>query len=224
MNRTQASRSGWAYGRAAVAIRQARPEQDLPALSDFFAGLSTHTRYLRFFGPVTPGAALLRTLAGCADNVDALVAVRGGVIVGHAMAVDRRPKDPRGTRVTDIGVVVDDAWQGRGVGAALMRAIVTGAQARGVTVLEMDVLDGNRQVLAMVTGHWPARAGRPHPGRSGHPGPAAAGQRDPGGGRAASGPRVRPPGMASTAESGVVERHGRRHLRRHRRVACARTP
>ena len=154
MNRTQAPGPGWPEGRAAVAIRQVRPEQDLPALSDFFAGLSTHSRYLRFFGPVTPGAALLRTLAGCAGNVDALVAVRGGVIVGHAMAVDRA--DPPGTRVTDIGVVVDDTWQGRGVGAALMRAIVTGAQARGVAVLEMDVLDGNRQVLAMVTGHWPA--------------------------------------------------------------------
>jgi GNAT superfamily N-acetyltransferase len=157
VNRTQASRCGWPYGRAAVAIRQVHPEQDLPALGDFFAGLSAQSRYLRFFGPVIPGAALLRTLAGCAGNVDALVAVRGGAIVGHAMAVDRtEPKDRRDTRVTDIGVVVDDAWQGRGVGAALMRAIVTGAQARGVTVLEMDVLDGNRQVLAMVTGHWPA--------------------------------------------------------------------
>ena len=157
MNRTQASRCGWPYGRAAVAIRQVHPELDLPALGDFFAGLSAHSRYLRFFGPVIPGAALLRTLAGCAGNVDALVAVRGRVIVGHAMAVDRtEAKDRQDTRVTDIGVVVDDAWQGRGVGAALMRAIVTGAQARGVTVLEMDVLDGNRQVLAMVTGHWPA--------------------------------------------------------------------
>jgi GNAT superfamily N-acetyltransferase len=154
VNRTQASRCGWPYGRAAVAIRQVHPEQDLPALGDFFAGLSANSRYLRFFGPVIPGAALLRTLAGCAGNVDALAAVRSGVIVGHAMAVDR--PDPRGTWVTDIGVVVDDAWQGRGVGAALMRAIVTGAQARGVSVLEMDVLDGNRQVLAMVTGHWPA--------------------------------------------------------------------
>jgi len=153
VNRTQAPRWGWTGGRAAVAIRQARPE-DLPSLSDFFAGLSAHTRYLRFFGPVAPGAALLRTLAGLADNIDALVAVRGGVIVGHAMAVDR--DEPRGTRVTDIGLVVHDAWQGRGVGSALMRALVTGAQARGVSTLEMDVLDGNRQVLAMITGHWPA--------------------------------------------------------------------
>ena len=153
MYRTQAHGSGWADGRAAVAIRQAGPE-DLPALGDFFARLSAHTRYLRFFGPVRPGAALLRTLAGCPDNVDALVAVRGGVIVGHAMAVDRA--GPSGTRVTDIGMVVSDAWQRRGVGSALMRALVTGAQARGVTTLEMDVLDGNRQVLDMVTGHWPA--------------------------------------------------------------------
>jgi GNAT superfamily N-acetyltransferase len=158
VSRTQARGSGWS--RTAVVIRQVCPAEDLPALSDFFARLSMHTRYLRFFGPVRPGAALLRTLAGCADNVDALVAVRGGLIVGHAMAVDRtelqdpaRPLDPR---AADIGVVVDDAWQGRGVGAALMRAIVTGAQARGVTTLEMDVLDGNHRVRDMVTGHWPA--------------------------------------------------------------------
>jgi GNAT superfamily N-acetyltransferase len=156
VNRTQARGLGWADGRAAVAIRQADPD-DMPALSDFFAGLSAHTRHLRFFGPVTPGADLLRTLSGCPDNVDALVAVRAGVIVGHAMAVDRvDPAGSRGTRVTDIGVVVNDAWQGRGVGSALMRALVTGAQARGVTALEMDVLGGNRQVLTMITGHWPA--------------------------------------------------------------------
>jgi GNAT superfamily N-acetyltransferase len=155
VSRTQARGSGW--GRAAVAIRQVRPPEDLPALSDFFARLSVHTRYLRFFGPVRPGAALLQTLAGCADNIDALIAVRAGLIVGHAMAVDRSDaRRPLGPWAADIGVVVDDAWQGQGVGAALMRAIVTGAQARGVTMLEMDVLDANHRVLDMVTGHWPA--------------------------------------------------------------------
>jgi GNAT superfamily N-acetyltransferase len=150
VERTQTS---WPGGRAAAAIRPAH-RADLAALSDFFAGLSAQTRYLRFFGPITPSPALLQQLCGLADTIDAVIAVRGGVIVGHAMAADRT--DPGGARVTDIGVVVADAWQGRGLGSALMRALVTGVQARGVTLLEMDVLDGNRQVLDMITSHWPA--------------------------------------------------------------------
>jgi GNAT superfamily N-acetyltransferase len=150
MKRTQIA---WTDGRATAAIRPSR-EADLAALGDFFAGLSLQTRYLRFFGPVTPGPAMLRSLAGCADTIDAVIAVRGGVIVGHAMAVDRI--DPGEPRVTDIGVVVADDWQGRGLGSALMRAVVTEAQARGVTLLEMDVLGHNRQVLDMITSHWPA--------------------------------------------------------------------
>ena len=53
-------------------------------------------------------------------------------------------------------MVVADAWQGRGVGAALMRALVRRAQARGVTGVSMDVLPSNRAVLAMITSHWAA--------------------------------------------------------------------
>ena len=52
-------------------------------------------------------------------------------------------------------MVVADAWQRRGVGAALMRALIIRAQARGVTSLVMDVLPGNRRVLAMIIAHWP---------------------------------------------------------------------
>jgi GNAT superfamily N-acetyltransferase len=54
--------------------------------------------------------------------------------------------------------VVADAWQRRGVGAALMRALIARAQAQGVTALAMDVLPGNRRVLAMILGHWPDAA------------------------------------------------------------------
>ena len=150
MNRTQL---GQADGRATASIRPVCPA-DLAALSDFFAGLSAETRYLRFFGPVTPTPALLHLLSGGDAHVHALVAVRHGVIVGHAMAADQT--GPRGSSVTDIGVVVADAWQGRGLGAALVRALVAGAQARGVTFVVMDVLHANPQVLAMITGHWPA--------------------------------------------------------------------
>lgn len=127
---------------------------DLTSLREFFAGLSLQTRFLRFFAPVAPGPAMLRRLAGDAGQVDAVIAICGEVIIGHAMAVDQDGQ--AGNRLSDIGVVVADAWQRQGVGAALMRALITRAQARGVTSIAMDVLHGNRRVLAMIMSHWPA--------------------------------------------------------------------
>lgn len=153
MNRTQVS-----------LIRPVTPA-DEAVLHDFFAALSVESRYLRFFAPVTPSCGLLDLMAGKPAHVDAIVAVADGVIVGHAMAADRpvpgdpgHPGRPGGPRVTDVGVVVADPWQRRGVGAALMRALIGRAQARGVTALAMDVLPGNRRVLAMIAGHWPEAA------------------------------------------------------------------
>jgi L-amino acid N-acyltransferase YncA len=151
VNGTQIAR---APGRAAE-IRRAQ-SSDLAALCDFFAGLSARTRSRRFFAPVTPTSAMLRYLSGGTGNVDAVVAIAGGGIVGHAMAADRAGSD--GDSITEIGVVVADAWHGLGVGSALVRALIASAQARGVTSLTMDVLPGNRQVLAMILGHW-AEAG-----------------------------------------------------------------
>ena len=177
MNRTQ---GGDPPARVTPTIR--RPDSaDLAALTCFFAGLSIQTRVQRFFAPVWPTTALIRLACGWADDraggenraggsnargraghTDALVATVGGVIIGHAMAADRpagQPADPGAGppgQVTEIGVVVADAWQGQGVGSALVRALVSRARARGVTSLTMDVLPGNRDVLAMIAGHWAA--------------------------------------------------------------------
>jgi GNAT superfamily N-acetyltransferase len=147
-----AGRTGGRDGGRAIAIRPVRPE-DLAELGGFFAGLSVESRYLRFFAPVTPAHGLLDLLAGRHPRVDAIVAVADGVIIGHAMAADGRDG-----QATDVGMVVADAWQRRGVGAALMRALVARARARGVMSLAMDVLPGNRRVLAMILAHWPDAA------------------------------------------------------------------
>jgi ribosomal protein S18 acetylase RimI-like enzyme len=169
VSRTQVSRptgqsTGHAAIRAAGRAAAIRPvtAADETVLSDFFAALSVESRYLRFFAPVTPSCGLLDLMVGKPAHVDAIVAVADGVIVGHAMAADRpaprgpgNPGRPGGPRATDVGVVVADAWQRGGVGAALMRALIGRAQARGVTALAMDVLPGNRRVLAMIAGHWP---------------------------------------------------------------------
>ena len=156
-------------------IRAASPG-DLAGLGDFFAGLSVETRVRRFFAAITPSRAMLARLSGAADTgasraagapraagdtgaCEVIVAIAGRVIVGHAMAVDRTAGN--GERITDIGVVVADAWQRQGVGAALVRALLAGARARGATWLTMDVLPGNQPVLAMIADHWaPAHAER----------------------------------------------------------------
>jgi ribosomal protein S18 acetylase RimI-like enzyme len=140
-------------GRTAATIRPARTA-DLPALADFFAGLSLEARYLRFFAPTTPNPDLLNVLCGNAGAIDAVLAARDAAIIGHAMAADRF--GPGGARETDIGVVVADDWQGQGVGSALVRAVLTRAQARGVTSVTMEVLHGNHRVLTMIADHWPA--------------------------------------------------------------------
>lgn len=139
-----------------VAVASIRPARaaDLPALGDFFTGLSVQSRYLRFFSPITPGPALLEVLCGGCGTTDAVLATRGDAIIGHAMAADR--PGPDGALTTDFGVVVADAWQRQGVGSALMLAVIAGAQVRGVASVAMDVLPGNNAVAAMIKSLWPA--------------------------------------------------------------------
>jgi ribosomal protein S18 acetylase RimI-like enzyme len=138
--------------RSPVPIRRAHLA-DREAIRTFFAGLSARTRYLRFFAALTMTPAMLRVLSG-GDNADAVVATGQGVIIGHGIAADR--VGPGGTTITEIGVVVADASQGRGVGSALVRALISAAQARGAAIVAMEVLPGNQRVLAMIASHWPA--------------------------------------------------------------------
>ena len=140
----------WPGGR--ILIRQAG-DGDLGGLRQFLAGLSLRTRHLRFFAGAPASAAMLRVLAGQRPGADALVAIGNGEIIGHAMAVDTA--GPPGAAATEIGVVVADDWQGRGVGSGLIRALASRARARGATTLVMDVMAENRRVLTMIAGRWP---------------------------------------------------------------------
>ncbi len=126
---------------------------DREAGGDFFAGLAPRTRYLRFFGALTMSPAMLRVLSG-GGNADAVVASCHGEIIGHGMATDQ--VSPAGGTAIEIGVVVADAWQGQGIGSALVRTLIGAARARDATIVAMDVLHANHQVLAMIASHWPA--------------------------------------------------------------------
>ena len=129
---------------------RAASEPDVAAITSFISGLSLRSRYLRFFTGAGPSSAVIRLLAGT-GGADVLVATCDGAVVGHAIAVE----DPGPPVLADVGVVVADEWQGRGLGSALLRALVARAGARGVTGLTMSVLPENRRVLAMISDHWP---------------------------------------------------------------------
>jgi GNAT superfamily N-acetyltransferase len=140
-------------GRVDFEIREAR-SADHPALREFLTGLSPRVRYLRFFSGAPPtSGAMLRILTGGSGCTDALVATENSVIIGHAMASDGTGHG--GSRRTEIGVVVADGRRGMGVGSALVRGLLARAQERGATVLVMEVLAENQQVITMITDHWP---------------------------------------------------------------------
>ncbi len=147
MSRTQLA----AGTRSDVRIRTAVAE-DCEAISSFLTGLSLRTRFLRFFAPASPPSpSLLRGLCGTTGS-DVLLATEDDAIVGHAMAVDI--DGPDGSRVADIGLVVADGWQNRGVGTAMLQGLADRAVARGVGALVMDVLPENRRMLEMISRHW----------------------------------------------------------------------
>ncbi|SNS95749.1 Ribosomal protein S18 acetylase RimI [Streptosporangium subroseum] len=132
-----------------IEIRPARMD-DEERIRCFLAGLSTRTQTQRFFTGVNrPSASMVRALLTVDERRDALLAVRGELLVGHAMSYRGEGTD------IEIAVVVGDEWQGRGVGARLVRRLLHRASVGGARTLGMDVLGDNRKVLAMIRRAWP---------------------------------------------------------------------
>jgi GNAT superfamily N-acetyltransferase len=126
---------------------------DREAIASFVMGLSLRARFFRFFSPAArPSPAALRALCGARPGTDAVVATVNEEIIGHAMAADTI--GPDGCPVADIGLVVADRWQSRGLGSEMLRRLIVRASARGISGLVMEVLPENRRMLAMISRRW----------------------------------------------------------------------
>jgi RimJ/RimL family protein N-acetyltransferase len=134
-----------------VRIRQVRPD-DAPALLRAYANLGEQSRYRRFFTamPELPEATLKAAVN--VDHVDheALVALPllSAEIVGECRFI--RLPDQAGT--AEVGVTVVDAWQGRGLGAALLARLSERAAEAGIEYFTAEVLAENRTMLALLPG------------------------------------------------------------------------
>ena len=125
---------------------------------------SARTRYQRFLGPGQVTAALARYLTEV-DYVDhfAWVALDGADALVGGVTYVRSASDPA---LADISLMINDEFQGRGLGTLLIGAVAIAARRNGISRFCADVLAENAPALAIVNHagiKWePAEAGVKH--------------------------------------------------------------
>ena len=130
-----------------VVIRLARPE-DAEGVADMHARSSEATRYQRYFTPHTDWREdQLRRVAG-GHRGATLVAVNWrGDIVGLGNVFPDRPEE---TSTAEIAVIVEDAWQGRGLGGRLLQHLVDLARRQGFDEVLALVLASNTGMVRLL--------------------------------------------------------------------------
>lgn len=136
---------------ARVRIRPVLPE-DEPRLVTLYGRLSRRTRYQRFF-------AVMKRLppdwAHYFANVDyhrrmALVAERDlewrSELIGVARYEPSEDKD-----AAEVAIVIQDYWQGKGLGTILLNEILRAGETNGIRRFRAYVLADNHRMLAMLS-------------------------------------------------------------------------
>jgi acetyltransferase len=126
-----------------VPVRPMRPE-DVDLEVRFFDGLSERSRYQRFmqYLPKLSPRMLARFTQLDYDRELALVALHGGEFI----AVGRYAPNSDG-ETAEFALTVADAWQGKGLGRALLERLCTAARSAGYSALYGYILQANREML-----------------------------------------------------------------------------
>ena len=132
-----------------LCIRPIKPE-DAPLLSDLFDTLSPQTIYFRFFTPLKslPNSMLARFTQLDYDREIALVALQENGTEEKMLGVSRviTASDP--TRA-EFAILVSDVWQGKGIGAELLKRCLLIAKERNIHEVFGVVLAENTTMLAL---------------------------------------------------------------------------
>ena len=131
-------------------IRPIRPE-DAPLLVELFESLSKQSVHFRFFGPLKmlPPGMLARFTQIDYDREIALVALLGTEPDEKMLGVARVITDIYNRKNAEFSVVVGDLWQGKGIGAELLKRCLSISKERGIENVKGIVLPENTQMLAL---------------------------------------------------------------------------
>jgi RimJ/RimL family protein N-acetyltransferase len=123
-------------------LRGIRPE-DREAFLAFHAGLSEESRYFRYFSARRrlPEREVRHFTEVDQRDHAGVVMWAGGAIVGHAL-YDRLDEEE-----AEVALEVADAYQGRGVGTAMLEELARRASRAGIRRFVAHVLPTNQRML-----------------------------------------------------------------------------
>jgi GNAT superfamily N-acetyltransferase len=132
-----------------ILIRPIRP-QDKDGLLEGLHHLTPASRYRRFFSPMPElSTAQLRYLTEVDHrNHEALIAFDADT--GEGIGVARFIRSVTEPTAAEMAVAVLDTWHGRGVGTALLEALVARAREEGVERFTASVLAENAPMLRLL--------------------------------------------------------------------------
>ena len=132
-----------------VPFRLVKPK-DVSALQRFLGRCSERTIYLRFFGSLQHFSEEKAKYFAHVDGVDhfALVALDPND-QNEIIAIVRYDREP-GEEYAEYAAIVEDGWQGQGVGIALTRLLIDAAWDKGVRYFYALVMGKNKRMLELL--------------------------------------------------------------------------
>ncbi|MER6591326.1 GNAT family N-acetyltransferase, partial [Micromonospora purpureochromogenes] len=127
-----------------VQLRPIRPA-DGPAIVAMHSRFSERTRYLRYFSPYPriPDRDLQRFVNVDHRDREAFVVLAGDRIVAVGRYERLGPEAPE----AEVAFVVEDAYQGRGIGSVLLEHLADAARRAGIVHFVAEVLPANGAML-----------------------------------------------------------------------------
>ncbi|MFI0796538.1 GNAT family N-acetyltransferase [Micromonospora rubida] len=129
---------------ATVGLRPIRPD-DAPGIVAMHSRFSERTRYLRYFSPYPriPERDLRRFVVVDHRDREAFVVLAADRIVAVGRYERLGPQAPE----AEVAFVVEDAYQGRGIGSVLLEHLADAARRAGIVRFVAEVLPANGAML-----------------------------------------------------------------------------
>lgn len=132
---------------ASVLIRPATPA-DSERLQRLFYRLSPTTIYRWCFLPALDHARWMQTLANVVHIDDQNQGVMVASYAGEIIGITRYDRNPA-SQEAEFGIVIEDAWQARGLGKLLSGKLIAAARSHQIAMFTALILGENRPALRL---------------------------------------------------------------------------